>query len=133
MVGALTEYSNASDQYFIVNVQNRDKANASAVKVFGIDRSMYKVNTMTFEFYPGVLMPQPLNLTFMMGTNVENPIAFQLIVDANAIIPEIGVASAAIILIFFNVLLGTEVTIPCIEMTWLCFLVPGMRYQAMMN
>lgn len=120
LVGALKEYSNTSDKYFIVNVQNRDRANVSEIKVYGIDRSSYELTTMSFDFYPDVLMPQPLNLTFTMATNFENPIAFQLIVDANAIMPEVGVASAAIILIFFNVLLGAEVTILSIHSTLLC-------------
>lgn len=126
VVGALKEYcsnvSDATQDCLIVSVRNEDKPTIGAVKVYGIDRSSYDgevMNTMTFDFYPDIpqlMLPQSLNLTISMRTTSEyheNPIAFQLIVDPNAVLPEIGVTSAVIILIFFNVLLGTEVNMLC--------------------
>lgn len=76
--------------------------------MYEINRSIDQTESMTIDFYPEAAS-QALNLTLTMGSNVENGIAFQLIVDANAIVPEIGVISAALILIFFNILIGAEV------------------------
>lgn len=108
--GSFRETANLNGEYLILNIQNRDKMNINEVKIFEIFDSSYEVNAITFDFYPEALSSKPLNLTLTMGTNVANAIAFQLTVDSNAIVPEIGVISAAIILIFLNVLIGTEVT-----------------------
>ncbi|XP_055295146.1 P protein-like [Sitodiplosis mosellana] len=109
VVGSFRENSSLNGDFLILNVQNRDKTDISVVKIFEIDHSNYEVCTITFDFYPETSSLQALNLTFTMATNVENTIAFQLTVDANAIVPEIGVISAVIILIFLNVLIGAEI------------------------
>lgn len=109
VVGMFRETSSLTGDFLIINVQNRDNLDTSVVKMFEIVHSNQEISTITFDFYPETLSSQPLNLTITMGTNVERAIAFQLTVDANAIVPEIGVISAAIILIFLNVLIGTEV------------------------
>ena len=109
VVGSFRETSSLTGDFLIINVQNRDNLDTNAVKIFEIDHSSHEISTTTFDFYPEALSSQPLNLTITMGTNVERAIAFQLTVDANAIVPEIGVISAAIILIFLNVLIGAEV------------------------
>lgn len=107
--GPFREIPNLNGEYLILNVQNRNKMNISEVKVYEVDQSSDAVQVHTFDFYPEASSSLPLNLTLTMGTNVENTITFQVTVDANAIVPEIGVICAAIILIFFNILIGAEV------------------------
>lgn len=92
--------------------------NINEVKIFEIDHSSSEVRAITFDFYPEESSLQTLNLTLTMATNIESTITFQLILDANAIEPHIGVISAAIILIFLNVLIGAEV---CLNVVFIKF------------
>lgn len=108
MIGRFRETASLIDEYVIFKIQNRDNMNISTVNIYEIDHSNEPSNCMTFDFYPET-SSESLNLTLTMRSNIENSIAFQLIIDANAIGPEVGVTSAVLILIFFNILLGSEV------------------------
>lgn len=108
IIGSVRESSRSSDDYLMLQVQNRDNMTINETKMLEIDRSSYERHVVNFDFYPEALT-KALNLTLTMKTSVKSSIAFQLIVDSNAIEPEIGVISAAIILIFLNILIGTEV------------------------
>lgn len=115
-----TNSSDVDENSLTVNVRNKNKSNNSVAKVYDFIFDDYEENTVTFDFYPDVSSSsssspaQALNLTFTMsavGMTDNPPISLHLLVNPNAIVPEIGVLAAAIILIFFNVLLGAEVIV----------------------
>lgn len=108
VIGPLRESSSSTGEYIWINVRNQDQMNNSESKVFKYDRSSDEVRTLAFDFYPEV-SSNTLNLTLTMKTNITNSVDFKVFVDANSIMPAIGVISAVFILIFLNVLFGAEV------------------------
>lgn len=76
------------------------------------DQSNEEARSIEFDFNPKVnsnSKTKQLELYLKMTTNSKDPIAFKVFIDANPIDSEIGVIAAISILIFFNILINTEV------------------------
>lgn len=100
LVGPLNENFNLSNDYVTVGFSND-------LRSFDIDRKFNEIRTISFEIQPD--SKKNINLSFTFTTNSIEAVSFQIFVDTYSIETEIGVISAAIILIFLNILIGTEI------------------------
>lgn len=107
-IGPLQEPLNFSQALLWMHIESH--TNASMTNVIKFDQSNDEARTIEFDFYPEALSTaKQLKLSLKMTTNVENPIAFKVFIDANPINPHVGVVAAISILIFFNILINAEV------------------------
>lgn len=107
-IGPFQEPLNYSKALLWMHVKSH--INDSMTKVIQFDQSNDEARSIDFNFYPKVLpKTKQLKLSLKMTTNVENPIAFKVSVDANPINTEVGVVAAISILVFFNILINAEV------------------------
>lgn len=102
IVGPFHECTNATEHYVMIE-ENHSKHR----HVFVIDQSNDEINTLNFDIRPEG--NGTLNLSFSLTSNVRESIAFQFFVDSYSVETEIGVISAGIILVFLNILIGTEI------------------------
>lgn len=100
LIGPLYENFNLSKDYVTVGFSNDHKS-------FDIDRKFNEIRTISFDIQPESKMK--INISFTFTTNSNESISFQMFVDTHSIETEIGVISAAIILLFLNILIGTEI------------------------
>lgn len=106
--GPLTTFSNYTKRFVRLNIENMDLINNTATQLFGIDEISDEIRTIVFDFYPKA-RKNALNLTVKMTTNVKDTVELKLFVDSEPIDPNVGLIFAAIILIFFNILINAEV------------------------
>lgn len=119
LTGPLREFSNSTTNYLRVGIQNKDLINDGRTKAFELSESRNEIRTFDIDFYPKISLAS-LNLTLTFDTNVRNSTVLRFFIDSKSVDIEIGVISAIVILIFFNILVNAEVILTLMTMLCVC-------------
>lgn len=119
LTGPLREFSNSTTNYLRVGIQNKDLINDGRTKAFELSESRNEIRTFDIDFYPKISLAS-LNLTLTFDTNVKNSTVLRFFIDSKSVDIEIGVISAIVILIFFNILVNAEVILTLMTMLCVC-------------
>lgn len=102
IVGPFRETVNVSKTHMKIDVVNSNQQ-----QMFEINPIPDETHTLTFDIQPEP--KQALNLSLFISTISKETIAFKLFVDTHSVDAEVGVIAAGTILIFLNILIGTEI------------------------
>lgn len=100
LIGPLRECLNSTNDYITI-----DNTKLNLHQKYEIDKN--EIRHLSFDIRAE--RKKLTNLSFFIATNQIDSIAFKLYVDTYSVETEVGVLSAAMILIFLNILIGTEI------------------------
>lgn len=109
LIGPFHHYdSNASGDFISINVHSNTFNMTNQTVYYGINETGTDVLPVSFDILSN-FTGSAINFSIGIESFAERPFKFQLFVDPRSMNYETGIISAAVILVFLNILIATEV------------------------
>lgn len=110
LIGPLHQYdSNASGDFMSITVYSSTLNATNQTVYYGINETGTDALPISFDILSN-FTGNAINFSILLESFAERAFLFQLFVDPRSMNYEIGIISAAVILVFLNILIATEVS-----------------------